>query len=128
MISCEAYWVIVLRGGYANGDLRPEEEARWQEGLYPDIETLEALRAEVVASTESYLRETSAEVLSTPAEFYTFDQKPHILVPQWVIMRTLTHHFHHRGLAAAMCRMLGKPYPDDAPSMDFPLRPELPTS
>jgi uncharacterized damage-inducible protein DinB len=74
--------------------------------------------------TVAYLREVTSETLATPSQFRTIDVGVvETLVPEYVLMRVITHYFHHRGLTATMCRMLGHPMPESHDLLDFPMDP-----
>ncbi|MFN8178937.1 MAG: DinB family protein [bacterium] len=110
-ISAEEYWLGVIRG-----DFRIDDD----EAAYPTVEALEAYRARVYALTEEYLRGCPVESLNAARPMRTWSGKEPVLVPAHVILRTVTHLYHHQGQIAAMCRILGKPIPE---GLDFPLVP-----
>lgn len=45
--------------------------------------------------------------------------KPRLMHPGMIVMRVITHHFHHRGQLQTMLRLLGHPVED----WDFPVTP-----
>lgn len=47
----------------------------------------------------------------------TWGNREKTLAPQHVVLRVLTHVFHHQGQLAAMCRLLGRP----CEGLDYPL-------
>jgi len=108
VIGAEKYWVGVL-----HGRIDAEEDA----SDHPTIDSLEAYRAQVFAVTEAYLRGASAEELNTPRSMTTWGNRERVLTPAHVILRAMTHVYHHQGQVAAMCRLLGKP----ARGWDYPL-------
>jgi uncharacterized damage-inducible protein DinB len=111
IIGAEDYWLSVLRGDW---DI-PDHAAACQ-----DVPELEARRAVVATQTADYLARASAAELSAPRELATWPEgRRRMLVPAFVIMRTLTHAFQHRGQVIAICRLLDQP----CPSSDFPLEP-----
>lgn len=99
-ITAERYWVGVIHGQSRDA----EDEAAHQ-----DIASLEALRAEVFAVTDRYLAGAGAAELNTARPMTTWDGKTHALAPAHVVLRTVTHIYHHMGQVAAMCRLLGHP-------------------
>lgn len=107
-ISAQEYWLSVLRGRMF---------AEETEHLYPTIESLEAYRTRVADATTDYLRGASAAELNTARPMTTWGGGERSLMPAHVILRTLTHLYHHQGQVVAMCRLLGKP----ASGLDFPL-------
>jgi uncharacterized damage-inducible protein DinB len=107
IIGCEQYWIGVLRG------VVHDEEA---DG-YPDIAALQAYRERIFSDTEDYLRGASEQELNTPRPMTTWGDAQHELVPARVVLRTVTHIYHHLGQVLVMCRVMGKP----GDRMDFPL-------
>ena len=121
ILEAEQYWVNVLTNRYQDSDLAAAtEDIAWKG--YPGIADIEQYARKVAAATVDYLQAISNEALNAPKEFLTWPQTKRTLVPARVILRTLTHAFHHRGQAAAMCRLLGHP----VPPMDFPVAPDEP--
>jgi uncharacterized damage-inducible protein DinB len=109
VIGAQEYWVGVLKGKFS-----VEEN----DADYPTVATLEAYRAQVARTTDEYLRGASDAELNTPREMLTWQEKRRVLVPAHVLMRTVTHIYHHQGQVMALCRLLGKPGPA---GLDFPL-------
>lgn len=122
MINAEQYWLMVLRGRFADGEVMTEQE---QYDLTPPnfdtVDKLEDYRQRVAADTVAYLQVSTAESLAAQAEYAVDPGVYEPQVPELVILRVITHYFHHRGLAAAMCRMLGHPVPGGYAFLDFPL-------
>jgi uncharacterized damage-inducible protein DinB len=111
--GAEDYWIDVLSGRPYRG----EEPA-----AYPDIDALEAYRQATLAATAAYLETQDETGLGTPQEFVLWNGDRAVLLPEMVLMRLVTHPFHHRGQVLAMCRHLGYPLPHGS-GMDFPIRP-----
>ncbi len=107
-IGAQEYWLGVLRGVV---------EVEDNDADFPAIDTLEAWRARVFASTEAYLRSVSAATLNTARPYLTWGGREKTMAPAHVILRTQTHLYHHQGQVLAMCRLLGRP----AGGFDFPL-------
>lgn len=108
-IGAEKYWVGVLQGRIDAEEDAPD---------YPTIESLEAYREQVFAATEAYLRAASQEELNTTRPMMTWGNREQLLVPAQVVLRTITHLYHHQGQIAAMCRILGKP----SSGWDYPIK------
>jgi len=77
--------------------------------LLPTIDSLEEYRQQVFGVTAEYLKSSSDDELSTPRAMTTDPGEERILMPARIVMRVLTHNFHHQGQVLAMCRLLGKP-------------------
>jgi uncharacterized damage-inducible protein DinB len=107
-IGAEKYWIGVLEGRIDAEDDDPD---------YPTVESLEVYRKEVFAATEAYLRASSAEELNTPRPMMTWGNRERVLIPAHVVLRTVTHLYHHQGQIVAMCRLLGKP----CTGVDYPI-------
>lgn len=107
-INAEKYWVDVLN---RRADFEDDADA------HPDLASIEALRARTFEATRAYLRETPPESLAEGAPFVTWGGNEHVLAPANVILRTITHHYHHMGLAMSICRLIGKP----APGVNYPI-------
>lgn len=108
-IGAQRYWIGVLEGRI-DVDEDPDDSA--------DIDALERFRERTSELTLRYLREASAEELNRPRTMQLWGGTEKELVPARVVLRTLTHFYHHQGQVAAMCRLLGRPIPR---GMDFPL-------
>jgi len=99
-LAAEKYWVDVLRGA---------TEFEHDDAAYPDLPSLEALREETFDATRAYLRDTPAERLAEGGLFVTWGGDKRVLIPGHVVLRTITHHYHHMGLVMSLCRLLGRP-------------------
>ena len=109
ILAAERYWTGVIQGRI---DVQDDEAE------FPTVASLEAFRTEVCETMESWLRETTAEELSTLRTMMTWGDIERELIPAHIVMRTVTHLYHHQGQILAMCRILGKPGPR---GLDFPL-------
>ena len=110
-ISAQEYWIGVLEGR-----VDPDEN----DAAYPTIDSLEAYRLRVFSMTETYLQAASADELNAGRPMMTWGFQGNVervLTPALVVIRTLTHLYHHQGQILAMCRLLGKP----ASGFDFPI-------
>ena len=99
-IGAQEYWLGVL-----DGRVEPD----FDDGAYPDVAALEAWRARTAELTAAYLRRTTEAVLNQPVDRETWGGNVRTMAPAQVILRTITHFFHHQGQVAAMCRLLGRP-------------------
>lgn len=109
-IGAEEYWVSVLKG-----DIIVDEN----DSDYPTVPSLQAYRKKVFEATEAYLNGTMENDLNTPRSVMTWRKKELLVIPAYVIMRTLTHLYHHQGQITAMCRILDK----SIAGLDFPVSP-----
>jgi uncharacterized damage-inducible protein DinB len=106
-LGAERYWLSVIQGAMILDDDDP---------AYPTIESLEALRRDVFAATQRYLRGASVIELNTPRTMKTW-RGERALVPAHIMVRVSVHLFHHQGQILALCRLLGKP----GEGFDYPL-------
>jgi uncharacterized damage-inducible protein DinB len=107
-ISAERYWIGVLQGRIAADEDSPE---------FSTIARLESYRDRVFAETEAYLRAASVDELNTARAMMTWGDRERVLTPAHVVMRTVTHLYHHQGQVLAMLRLLGKP----CTGLDYPI-------
>jgi uncharacterized damage-inducible protein DinB len=107
-IGAERYWIGVLQGR-----VDADDDAH----LYPTIESLEGYRETTFDATQAYLRSASREELNTPRPMRTWKNEEHVLHPGHVVMRTITHIYHHQGQIASMLRILGNP----SPGFNYPI-------
>jgi uncharacterized damage-inducible protein DinB len=108
-LGAERYWLGVLQGRIDVDD---------DEASYPTVDALLELREQVAGMTRLYLRSTSNESLNLARTVTTWRGDEITVVPAFVVLRTQTHHYHHQGQIAAMCRRLGRPVPA---GLDFAL-------
>lgn len=108
-IGAEEYWIGVLKSNFKVEDNAHE---------YPTIAALEAYREQTFAATEEYLEHASADELNTVRAMMTWGDHKRNFMPAHVVLRTITHLFHHQGQVTAMCRLIGKPI---SAGLDFPL-------
>jgi uncharacterized damage-inducible protein DinB len=99
MIGAQKYWIGVIEGRI---DVDDDEACL-------TLEALEAYREEAQALVERYLRGASVEELNTPRSMMTWRRQERVLIPAQIVLRTVTHIYHHTGQVVAMCRLLGKP-------------------
>jgi len=99
-IAAEQYWIGVLQGRVEVTEDSPE---------FSTIASLESYRNRVFAETEAYLRAVPVEELNAVRTRMTWGNRERTLVPAHVVMRTVTHLYHHQGQVLAMLRLLGKP-------------------
>jgi uncharacterized damage-inducible protein DinB len=109
-IGAEVYWQTVVTRGY-------NEEATLPS--VPDLAAIEAFRAQTASATRSYLQRATEAELNTPRRMISDPGQTRLLRPADVIMRVVTHIFHHQGQVLAMCRSIGKP--NDRHDLDYPV-------
>lgn len=110
-IGARKYWIGVLQGRMDVDD-DPDD-------LF-SIDDMIAYHKSVLQTTEKYLHSASPEELNTARPMTTWGNIEKSLIPAHVVIRTLTHLYHHQGQVAAMCRLMNKPV---APGMDYPILP-----
>lgn len=106
-IGAEKYWIGVLQG-----EILIDDEA----DAFPDAASLAVWREAVHAATDRYLQTASPAELNTARPMRTWRGDVVALTPARVVLRTVTHLYHHQGQLVAMCRLLGKP----TSGLDFP--------
>jgi uncharacterized damage-inducible protein DinB len=116
-VGAELYWQTVLTRGYS------------EEATLPDLSNLasiDAFRREVAATTRAYLERASDAELNTSRRMISDPGETRVLKPADVIMRVVTHVFHHQAQILSMCRILGKP--NETIELDYSLEPLVPES
>ena len=127
MINAEQYWLMVLTGRFADGEtFTVQEQFDWTIANFDSIEPLEDYRSRVALVTRDYIRSQTPAELLRAREVFCDPGVKEIQIPAHVLMRVATHYFHHRGLTAAMCRMLGHPVPEAYAFLDYPLNESAP--
>ena len=109
-IGAELYWQTVVTRGYSEEATVPN---------VPDLAAIEAFREQTASTTRSYLERATEAELNTPRLMITDPGQTRLLRPADVIMRVVTHIFHHQGQVLAMCRSIGKP--NNTHDLDYPL-------
>ncbi|MCC7479672.1 DinB family protein [bacterium] len=99
--NVERFWVQAAQGSALELD--------WERAA-ADMAELEQLKKEAFQATRRYLASRSAEQLNVPTEVDDCGYKASG-IPGEMILHLMTHAYHHKGQAAAMCRMLGHPAP-----------------
>lgn len=112
LIGAQEYWIGVLQGR-VEADLEPDD--------YPTLESLAEYRDRVAEAVEDYLSGASQETLNRAEDFATWGGKTKTLVPAHVVLRTITHLYHHLGQIQAICRLAGL----RTRFVDFPLEPDV---
>jgi uncharacterized damage-inducible protein DinB len=107
-IAGQKYWIGVLQGRM---DVDEDPDAHFT------MDDMMVYRESVRHSMERYLSAASTEELISARPMTTWGNIEKVLIPAHVVIRTLTHMYHHQGQVAAMCRLLGKPI---EPGMDYP--------
>ncbi len=110
-IDAEVYWQTVLTRGYTEEAVTPET---------PDLAAIEAFREQTASVTRAYLEAANAAELNTRREMISDPGQTRVYRPADVILRVVTHIFHHQGQILAMCRSQGKPL-NDTYDIDYSL-------
>ncbi|MEZ5338218.1 MAG: DinB family protein [bacterium] len=127
MINAEQYWLMVLTGRFADGESFTEQDKfDWTIANFRSVDPLEDYRRRVYAVTVDYIRGMTPEELLRPREVFCDPGVKEVQIPAHVLMRVATHYFHHRGVIAAMCRMLEQPVPEAYAFLDYPLHERPP--
>jgi uncharacterized damage-inducible protein DinB len=109
-IGAEVYWQTVVTRGYSEEATLP---------ALPDLAAIEAFRELTASATRAYLERATEVELNTPREMISDPGQTRLLRPADVILRVVTHIFHHQGQVLAMCRSMGKP--NDTVDLDYPV-------
>jgi uncharacterized damage-inducible protein DinB len=112
ILEAEDYWMLVLRG-----EFREEADAFMNDEACRDVAAMQSYLARLARQALEHLSGLDNELLNRPREFLTWPSNRRILHPAMIMLRIVTHHFHHRGQVMSMCRILGKP----CPGANFPL-------
>lgn len=110
-IGARIYWIGVLQGRM---DVDDDPDNQFT------IDDMTAYHKSALRITESYLSSASTEELTTARPMICWGNVEKTLVPAHVVIRTLTHLYHHQGQVMAMCRLMKKPV---EPGMDYPILP-----
>jgi len=102
LAESEDWWISTAQG---------KEFVGWNKEAFSDIEALREALHGVEQRTREYLESLSDEQLLEPVEL-KYPGGSFTTAPAWIILHMVTHGFHHKGQAAAMCRALGSPTPD----------------
>ena len=108
-LGAERYWFGVLQGRI---DVQDDADQ------FTTCESLEEFRRNVFANSQKYLQSVDDDQLESARSMMTWQNKEKILKPTHIIMRVLTHTYHHQGQIMAMCRLMEKPV---EPGLDFPI-------
>ncbi len=111
ILTAERYWIGVIQGRI---DVAEDLDD------HPDAPAMESLRAEICARTDAYLAKVDAATLNAPVKMMTWGDKERELAPAHIVLRVITHQYHHQGQIAAMCRRLGKPCGEE---LNYPIAP-----
>jgi uncharacterized damage-inducible protein DinB len=103
IVGVENYWLYMLSGKLAVEDYPSETTAM----------ALDEHRRLVASALREYLNSRSEAELNTETTFHgDANEQPVTHSPAFVVQHLITHAFHHKGQAAAQCRLLGRPMPD----------------
>src|SRR5262249_41871867 len=109
-IGAEVYWQTVVTRGYTEEATLPTLQ---------DVAAVEAFRQQTASATRSYLDRAGEAELNSPRRMISDPGQTRLLRPADVIMRVVTHIYHHQGQVLAMCRTLGKP--NATLDLDYPV-------
>jgi uncharacterized damage-inducible protein DinB len=109
-IGAELYWQRVVTTGYT-------EEAELPP--LPDLAAMEAFRVHTASVTRAYLEGATEAELNTAREMSSDPGRRRRLRPADVVLRIVTHIFHHQGQVLSMRRAIGKP--NETHDLDYPL-------
>ena len=73
---------------------------------------LQASKDRIREATRTYLRGITEEQLNTTLAKRPVDWGGELWSPAFILLRVITHAFHHKGQVVAMLRILGYPAPD----------------
>ena len=110
-IGAQKYWIGVLEGRMDVDD-DPDDSFT--------IDDMEEYCKSVFHLAEDYLSTATTDELTTARPMMTWRNIEKVLVPAHVLIRTLTHMYHHHGQVTAMCRIMNKSV---EPGMDYPILP-----
>jgi len=108
-IGAERYWVGVLQG---------RVDADEDDHLYPTLAAVEQFRHATFEATRKYVTNASLEELNTARPMKTWHGEEPMLYPGHVVMRTITHIYHHMGQVGSMLRLLGR----ESPGFNYPIK------
>ena len=103
VVQVEWDWMSRVRG-------RPPRT--WSAKDFPTLLSVVAGKREVVELTRADLAALSAEALHEVPTHVGEDWPGPPRAPAFIVLHLMTHHCHHKGQMAAMCRLLGHPAPD----------------
>jgi uncharacterized damage-inducible protein DinB len=103
IFNCERFWISALQG-LEYIDRTPVQ--------CPTIANATYFQEEVALATRTYLAELTDQELNTATKLHFSDGDVAVQTPALILYHVLTHAFHHKGQAVAMCRALGHPAPD----------------
>lgn len=104
LLDCEYSWVLGVQG-------RGDTPYDWEHA--DTLQTPPQLaehRAWVEAQTRAWLESETDETLNAPRDV-TEIGKTYAGIPAEMVLHLMTHAYHHKGQAVAMCRLLGHPAP-----------------
>lgn len=103
IIDCEGFWVNLLQDA---------PFTRHDPAQFTQVSQASGLLDQVGRETLMFLSSLSLEQLNSNRELHFRDGAIALRTPAFVLHHVLTHAFHHKGQAVAMCRLLGHPAPD----------------
>jgi uncharacterized damage-inducible protein DinB len=103
LLNCEGFWIDTLQGRRYT-DRSPTE--------CPTVAEATVFEREISLQTHAYLSVLTDEQINSDTKLYFADGDVAVRTPALVVHHVLTHAFHHKGQAVAMCRVLGYPARD----------------
>lgn len=111
VIGAQKYWIGVLQGRM---DVDDDPDHQFT------LDDIAEYHQSVLTTTERYLSSASIKELTTARPMLTWGDIEKSLIPAHVVIRTLTHKYHHLGQVVAMCRLMKKPV---EAGLDYPILP-----
>ncbi|GEM_PF-389488 len=108
--EAEAFWVTRARG--EQFERWPRRGEWWDYDGLDDYAELRARYADTISGTRSFLEGLTAPELLKPRVIELSAGGSIEISPARMLMHIVTHGFHHKGQAAAICRLLGYPTPE----------------
>lgn len=103
LTECEDFWMSKVSG---------REFERWDYASFDDAAAIWAAYAPVAERTREFLSRLTPAQLLEPREVRFSRGGSERIAPGPILHHVITHGFHHKGQAVAMCRLLGYPAPE----------------
>jgi len=112
IVECEDFWITKLKGD--------EFQDIYSKAGFGSAGQVWAAYGPVAERTREFLAGLTQEQVGAPRRI-TFSRGEFVdLTPIQVVLHVITHSFHHKGQAVAMCRLLGYPPPETDLDAAFP--------
>lgn len=103
IVACEDFWVARAKG---------LEPVSWNYHEYTDVASIWTAYQPVARQTRDWISSMPEAELNAPLRLRFSASATAQATPAGILHHVLTHGFHHKGQAAAMCRILGHPAPE----------------